>query len=80
VLNQSLKNNSSISLVNTNVWRSGKAYDANVTAVLLDMYDKKNNWNIGGNVSISNLMGKEDKNIRRIRILLAMHILSTLVK
>ena len=32
VLDQTLKNNSSISLVNTNVWRSGKDYDANVTA------------------------------------------------
>ena len=63
VLNQSLKNNSSVSLVNTNVWRSGKAYDANVTAVLLDLYDKKNKWNIGGNVSMSNIAGKEDKNI-----------------
>ena len=63
VLNQSLKNNSSVSLVNTNVWRSGRAYDANVTAVLLDLYDKKNKWNIGGNVSVSNIAGKEAKNI-----------------
>jgi hypothetical protein len=62
VLNQSLKHNSSISLVNTNVWRSGKDYDANVTSVLLDLYDKKNTWNVGGNASLSNLVGKDNKN------------------
>ncbi len=60
VLNQTLKNNSSISLVNTNVWRSGKAYDANVTAALFDLYDKKNKWNIGGNASMSSLLGKDN--------------------
>lgn len=57
VLNQSLKHNSSISLVNTNVWRSGHDYDANVTAALFDFYDKKNTWNIGGKVGTSNLTG-----------------------
>lgn len=54
VLNQSLKNNSSVSLVNTNVLRNGTAKDANVVAALVDLYDKKNMWNVGGNVSISN--------------------------
>ncbi|HMO61903.1 MAG TPA: DUF5916 domain-containing protein [Ferruginibacter sp.] len=58
VLDQNLKNNSSISLVNTNVWRSGNEYDANVTSGLLDIYDKKNTWNVNGNFSISNLFGK----------------------
>ncbi len=62
VLNQSLKNNSSVSLVNTNVWRSGKAYDANVTSALLDLYDKKNKWNVGGNVSLSSITGKNNTN------------------
>jgi len=62
VLNQTLKNNSSISLVNTNVWRSGKAYDANVTSALLDLFDKKNKWNVGGNVSVSSLFGSDGKN------------------
>ncbi len=56
VLNQSLKNNSSISLVNTNVLRSGRDYDANVTAGLFDFNDKKNMWNIGGKVATSNLV------------------------
>ena len=63
VLDQTLKNNSSISLVNTNVMRSGKDYDANVTAALFDFNDKKNMWNIGGNISISNIIGQQKKTI-----------------
>lgn len=63
VLDQTLKNNSSISLVNTNVWRSGKDYDANVTSALFDLNNKKNSWNVGGNVSISNLFGANNKTI-----------------
>ena len=57
VLDQSLKNNSSISLVNTNVWRSGKDYDANVTAALFNFSDKKNIWNVTGQLNNSNLFG-----------------------
>ncbi len=62
VLDQTLKHNSSISLVNTNVWRSGDAYDANVTSALFDLNDKKNTWNVGGNVSFSNILGRDGKN------------------
>lgn len=57
VLDQTLKNNSSISLVNTNVWRSGSDYDANVTAALFNFNDKKNTWNLGGKAAVSNLVG-----------------------
>ena len=57
VLNQSLKHNSSVSLVNTNVWRSGKEYDADVTAALFDFNDKKNMWNVGGKLAGSSLVG-----------------------
>ena len=57
VLNQSFKHNSSISLVNTNVWRSGADYDANVTAALFDFNDKKNMFNVGGKSAVSNLTG-----------------------
>ena len=57
VLNQSLKNNSSISLVNTNVWRNGKTYDANVTGALFDFNNKSNRWNYGGDFFNSRLMG-----------------------
>jgi hypothetical protein len=56
VLDQTLQHNSSISLVNTNVWRAGKDYDANVTSALFDFNDKKNTWNVGGSVSFSNII------------------------
>lgn len=57
VLDQSLRNNSSVSFINTNVTRSGTDYDANVTAVLWDLYDKKNNWNLNGKIGESQLLG-----------------------
>jgi Domain of unknown function (DUF5916) len=62
VLDQTMKNNSSVSFVNTNVWRSGKDYDANVSAFLFDLNDKKNKWNVGGSTSVSNVLGKGGKN------------------
>jgi hypothetical protein len=57
VLDKTLKNNSSISFVNTSVIRSGSAYDANVSMALIDLNDKTNTWNVGGKVGISNLQG-----------------------
>jgi len=57
VLDQSLKNNSSISLINTNVTRAGKDYDANVTAGLWDLYTKGNKWNFYGKMAVSQLIG-----------------------
>ena len=66
ILDQTLKHNSSVSLINTNVWRSGSDYDANVTAALFDLNDKTNTWNLGGKVGTSNLIdylpGKENTN------------------
>ena len=61
VLNQSLPRNSSVSLVNTNVWRSGSTYDANVTTGLFGFNDKKNTWNLGGNISVSNIIDGTQK-------------------
>ncbi|MEO6583079.1 MAG: DUF5916 domain-containing protein, partial [Ferruginibacter sp.] len=58
VLDKTLKNNSSVSLVNTNVLRSGSTYDANVTAALFDFYDKKVNWNVWGKAAHSRLTGQ----------------------
>ena len=57
VLNQSLKNNSSITLINTDVLRAGADYSANVTAGLFDFNDKKNTWNFGGKIATSSLIG-----------------------
>ena len=55
VIDQSLKNNSSITLVNSSVLRNGKDYDANVTAGLFNLYDKKNTWNLNGNAYTSTI-------------------------
>ena len=58
VLDQTLKNNSSVTLVNTNVLRNGKDYDANVTAALWDLYDNNIDWNFWGKVANSRLFGQ----------------------
>jgi hypothetical protein len=57
VLDQTMKNNSSVSLINTNVLRNGSTYDANVTAGLWDLYDNKVDWNFWGKVANSRLSG-----------------------
>lgn len=59
VLDQGLKNNSRITLINTNVWRSGKTYDANVSSIDWDLYDNNVNWNFWGQVAHSRLIGYE---------------------
>lgn len=41
VFDQTLKNNSSVSFINTNVTREGSAYDANLSAFLFNINDKK---------------------------------------
>jgi Domain of unknown function (DUF5916) len=58
VLDQTLKYNSSISLVNTSVLRGGNDYNANVTAGLFSFFDKKNTYNFSGSAAISNLAYK----------------------
>ncbi|WP_188605834.1 DUF5916 domain-containing protein [Aquaticitalea lipolytica] len=55
VLDQQFNGNSSISLINTNVTRSGHFRDANVTGLLADITNKKNTYNIEGQVKMSNV-------------------------
>ncbi|MDQ3393377.1 MAG: DUF5916 domain-containing protein, partial [Bacteroidota bacterium] len=55
VFDQTLKNNSSISFINTNTFRGGNDYDANVSAALFDMNNKKNSYNWSGKVAVSHL-------------------------
>jgi hypothetical protein len=57
VVEQGLKNNSRVTLINTNVWRSGHDYDANVSSLDWDLYDNNVNWNFWGQVNHSRLMG-----------------------
>lgn len=56
VLDQTLKHNSSVSFINTSVLRSGPDYDANVSAGLFELNDKKNTYNVGGKLAVSNLV------------------------
>ncbi len=58
VLDQSLKNNSSVSVINTNVLRKGNDYDANVSAVVFNLNNKKNVYNATGKIALSNLYNK----------------------
>ncbi len=62
VLDQTFKHNSSLSFVNTNVWRSGNDYDANVSSLLFDLNDKTNTWNVGGSLGVSALLNKNNRN------------------
>lgn len=54
VLDQNLKNNSSITLLNTNVSRSGSDNDANVSSLLYNLRNKKNEYYTGGHLKYSN--------------------------
>ncbi|MBR7720877.1 carbohydrate binding family 9 domain-containing protein [Microvirga sp. SRT04] len=58
VFDQSLKNNSYVSLINTNVTRAGSTYDANVTSALFRLANKKNTYAVNGGVVYSNRRGK----------------------
>jgi hypothetical protein len=53
VFDQTLKNNSSVSVINTNTLRSGSDYDANVTAALFDFNNKKNTYSWNGKFALS---------------------------
>jgi hypothetical protein len=55
VFDQTLKNNSAVSFINTNTWRSGTDYDANVSAALFDLSNKKNTYNWSGKFAVSQL-------------------------
>lgn len=53
VLDQNLKNNSSVTLTNTNVLREGNFYDANVTALNSNLNSKDNRFFINGRTAVS---------------------------
>ena len=59
VLDQTLKNNSSVTLFNASVLRAGGDYDSNVSAFLFDFNDKSNTWNLNGKAARSNYFGAE---------------------
>ncbi|TPE40270.1 DUF5916 domain-containing protein [Pontibacter mangrovi] len=53
VFDQSLKNNSYVTLVNTNVMRQGSTYDANLTGLLFRLANKGNKYAIDGKAALS---------------------------
>ncbi|NND64002.1 MAG: carbohydrate binding family 9 domain-containing protein [Flavobacteriaceae bacterium] len=55
VFDQQFNNNSSISLINTNVLRNGGFRDANTTAFAMDVADKGNNFRTSGRAIWSNV-------------------------
>ncbi|WP_139177322.1 DUF5916 domain-containing protein [Roseivirga pacifica] len=66
VLDQNLKNNSSISLTNTNVSRWKKGDDANVSGLNLSLRDKSLTWRFRGAYSYSHIRyySDDDRNVK----------------
>ncbi len=65
VFDQNLKNQSSLSLTNTNVWRKGNEfYEANVSNLSFDIRNNKQSYGLIGNVTLANQVywDEEDNN------------------
>ncbi|NRD23480.1 carbohydrate binding family 9 domain-containing protein [Winogradskyella litoriviva] len=63
VVDQQFNGNSSVSVINTNVTRNGQFRDANVSGLLADISNKKNTYNILGEVKMSNVNKPEKDNL-----------------
>lgn len=61
VFDQNLKNNSSVTFTNASVWRAGKTYNANVSALNFDLYNKEGVFNLWGDFGLSQKYGVENK-------------------
>lgn len=59
VLDQGLPNNSYVSLINTNVWREGAAYNANVTATEFELRNSANRYSVFGRANLSQKYGQQ---------------------
>lgn len=53
VIDQNLKHNSYVTLINTNFWTPDDHYSANVTGVETRLYNKKSTWSIQGRLNVS---------------------------
>lgn len=60
VLDQSLPNNSAVSITNTNVMRQGNARDANVSALAFNFRDARNTYEIYGSSQFSAVFNPHD--------------------
>ncbi len=63
VLDQNLKNNSSATFINTNVWREGEAQESNVTGGILNLNNKKNTYGLFLNAQLSQQYATGFKNV-----------------
>lgn len=55
VFDQQLKNNSSVAIINSNVFREGAAQDANVTALDFNVNTKSKKWGASGTAALSRI-------------------------
>ncbi|MHC2991036.1 hypothetical protein OB13_05345 [Pontibacter sp. HJ8] len=60
VFDQSLKNNSYVTLINTSVMRQGSTYDANLTGMLFRFANKSNKYAVNGKAALSQRYFTED--------------------
>jgi hypothetical protein len=61
VLDQRFNQNSSISLINSNVTRMSVGYEkANVTGLVFDLFNKENSYNLFGSAKYSSIYGTEN--------------------
>ena len=64
VIDKNLKNNSSVSFSNSNVWRVGDDYhDANVSAATFNFKTPKQGWGLSGVGKLSQILNPEEDNI-----------------
>lgn len=61
VLDQALKNRSSITFTNTNALRKDNSRNANVSALDLNLFDKRNNYNLSSTFRYSTIWGTQDQ-------------------
>ncbi len=67
VVDQNLKNNSYISLVNTNVIRRGDDYDANVTGLVYEIKNKNQTYSLSGGLGLSQkIFASKERHSRHI--------------
>ncbi|PHI20033.1 hypothetical protein CEQ90_09860 [Lewinellaceae bacterium SD302] len=72
VIDQNLPNNSSVTLINTNVMREGAATDANVTGLVFNLRNKANSYSLGGSGGYSQrFMADDTERGHRLNLTLA---------
>lgn len=64
VVDQQFNGNSSVSLINTNVTRDGHFRDGNVTGLVANVSNKRNTYNIRGDVKMSNVNEGDGKSLK----------------